>query len=101
MPGQAGASKSLLRLVERAGRSLKRALRGRPFLYFAGVLEALNAMIGIRDDVLVQPEQNTDVLVAELCEVEMGDPVGVGEEVDFGDLAVLDRGSGDRERSPV
>jgi hypothetical protein len=58
-------------------------------------------MVGIRDDVLFQPEQNTDVLVAELCEVEMGDPVGVGEEVDFGDLAVLDRESGDRERSPV
>jgi hypothetical protein len=74
----------------RACRTLVEArLQGRPFLYFAGALDAPNAMIGIRDDVLFRPEQNTDVLVAELCEIEMGDPVGVGEEVDFGDLAVL------------
>jgi hypothetical protein len=46
-------------------------------------------MTGIRDDVLFQPEQNTDVLVAELFEVEMGDPVGVGEEVDAAILPFL------------
>ena len=44
---------------------------------------------------------NKDVLIAKLCEVELGDPFGVGEEVDLDDLAVADREGGDREGLPV
>jgi hypothetical protein len=40
-------------------------------------------------------------LALELCEVELGEPFGVGEEVELDDLPVLDRDGGDREGSSV
>src|SRR6266542_5902926 len=40
-------------------------------------------------------------LIAEHGEVEPGDPFGVGDEVDLGDLAVRDRESAHGERPPV
>src|SRR5207342_3760462 len=39
-----------------------------------------------------------DVLIAKLREVELGQAFGVGEEVDLGDLPILDCDGGDRER---
>ena len=44
--------------------------------------------------------RNLDVLIAKLCEVDLGDPFGVGEEVDLDDLPVLDRDAADHERLP-
>jgi hypothetical protein len=40
-------------------------------------------------------------LLVEHGELELGDPFGVREEVESDDLAVPDRGGGDRERLPV
>jgi hypothetical protein len=37
------------------------------------------------------------VLIAELCEVELGDPFGVGEEVDLDDSPFLHGECSDRE----
>ncbi len=42
-----------------------------------------------------------DVLIAKPSEVKLGDPFGVGEEVNLDDLAVADREGGDREGLPV
>jgi hypothetical protein len=41
------------------------------------------------------------VLIAKLCQVELGEAFGIGQEVDLGDLAILDREGGDRERPSV
>jgi hypothetical protein len=43
----------------------------------------------------------THLLIAKLCEVEPGDPFGVDEEVELGDLAATQCYGGDRERPPV
>ena len=47
-----------------------------------------------------RPEAD-DALNAKRCEVELGDPFGVGEEVDLDDLPVLGRDGGDREGLPA
>jgi hypothetical protein len=68
----------------------------------AGVSSQGRRLQSLRRQVLRAPGWAfPDFLVFELCEAELGEPFGVGEEVELDDLPVLDRDGGDREGSSV